>query len=202
MQLWPAWLNPATLIFAAAVFQSPSGSMMHRCVVAQLEPDPLARRPGTDGPADLGRAGEGDQRDVGVVDEGVADRAAAAGDDVQVARPADRTRRSSICGQARCELNGVWLAGLSTTGQPAAMAGATLWATRLSGKLNGAIAPTTPMGTRSVKPELALAGRDGVERDHLAGQLARLGGGELERADGALGLDPSGLDRLGRLAWR
>ena len=28
-----------------------------------------------------------------------------------------------------------------------------------------------------------------VERHHLAGQLAGLGGGELERADGALGLD-------------
>src|SRR4029078_1542912 len=28
MQLCPAWLNPATLILAAAVFQSPSGSMM------------------------------------------------------------------------------------------------------------------------------------------------------------------------------
>ena len=52
------------------------------------------------------------------------------------------------------ELNGVWLAGLSTTGQPAAIAGASLWATRLSGKLNGAIAPTTPIGTRRVKPIL------------------------------------------------
>ena len=51
-------------------------------------------------------------------------------------------------------LNGVWLAGLSTTGQPAAMAGASLWATRLSGKLNGLMAPTTPIGTRSVKPIL------------------------------------------------
>jgi hypothetical protein len=34
------------------------------------------------------------------------------------------------------------------------MAGATLCATRLSGKLNGAMAPTTPIGTRSVKPSL------------------------------------------------
>ena len=51
-------------------------------------------------------------------------------------------------------LNGVWLAGLSTTGQPAAIAGASLWATRLSGKLNGLIAPTTPIGTRNVNPIL------------------------------------------------
>ena len=59
----------------------------------------------------------------------------------------------SICASAML-LNGVWLAGFSTTGQPAAMAGPTLWTTRLSGKLNGAIAPTTPMGMRSVNPNL------------------------------------------------
>ena len=56
--------------------------------------------------------------------------------------------------------SGVWLAGFSTTGQPAAMAGATLWATRLSGKLNGVMAPTTPIGTRRVKPSLPSPGCD------------------------------------------
>ena len=50
--------------------------------------------------------------------------------------------------------SGVCDAGFSTTGQPAAIAGASLCATRLSGKLNGLIAPTTPIGTRSVKPIL------------------------------------------------
>ena len=44
------------------------------------------------------------------------------------------------------------LAGLSTTELPAAKAGPTLWQTRLSGKLKGVIAATTPQGTRSVKP--------------------------------------------------
>src|SRR6185312_14319146 len=47
--------------------------------------------------------------------------------------------------------SGVVDAGLRTTGQPAASAGAILWATRLSGKLNGEIAPITPIGTRIVK---------------------------------------------------
>ena len=47
-------------------------------------------------------------------------------------------------------LNGVWPAGLRTTGSPAAMAGASLCATRFRGKLNGLIAPTTPIGTRIV----------------------------------------------------
>ncbi len=49
---------------------------------------------------------------------------------------------------------GVCDAGFSTTGHPAAIAGATLCATRLSGKLNGLIAPTTPMGIRSVNASL------------------------------------------------
>ena len=50
--------------------------------------------------------------------------------------------------------SGVWPAGLSTTAQPAASAGAILCATRLSGKLNGLIAPTIPIGSRSVNASL------------------------------------------------
>ena len=46
--------------------------------------------------------------------------------------------------------NGVCDAGLSTTAQPAARAGAILCATRLSGKLKGEIAPTIPIGCRRV----------------------------------------------------
>ena len=107
---------------------------------------------------------------------------------------------SSISRSARAmPLNGVWLAGLSTTGHPAAIAGASLWATRLSGKLNGLIAPTTPIGTRSVKPSLPSPLGMASSGDHVAGQRAGLGGGELERADRPLRLDPRRLDRLGRL---
>ena len=43
---------------------------------------------------------------------------------------------------------------MSTTAQPAASAGAILCATRLSGKLNGLIAPTTPIGRRRVNASL------------------------------------------------
>ena len=50
--------------------------------------------------------------------------------------------------------SGVAPAGFSTTGQPAANAGPTLWQTRLSGKLNGEIAATMPIGTRSTTPSL------------------------------------------------
>ncbi len=48
--------------------------------------------------------------------------------------------------------SGVLAAGLSTNGQPAAIAGATLCATRLSGKLKGVMKLHTPTGTRRVMP--------------------------------------------------
>ena len=64
-------------------------------------------------------------------------------------RPASSKSRAM-----RSAVSGVLDAGLRTTGQPAATAGAILWHTRLSGKLNGEIAPTTPIGTRLVKPSL------------------------------------------------
>jgi len=45
-------------------------------------------------------------------------------------------------------VNGVCGAGFKITGQPAAMAGATLCATRFNGKLNGVIARTGPTPKR------------------------------------------------------
>ena len=44
--------------------------------------------------------------------------------------------------------------------------------------------------------QLAFACRNRIERDHLTTELACLGGSELKRADGTLGLDTRGLDRL------
>ena len=53
--------------------------------------------------------------------------------------------------QARVE-SGVVLAGLRTTVLPAAIAGATLFAARVSGKFQGTIAPVTPIGRRTTRP--------------------------------------------------
>ena len=53
---------------------------------------------------------------------------------------------------SRSAESGVCAAGFRTTAHPAASAGASLCATRLSGKLNGVIAPTTPSRRRRVKP--------------------------------------------------
>ena len=51
----------------------------------------------------------------------------------------------------RIATSGVLLDGLSSTGTPAAIAGASLCATWLSGWLNGVIAATRPSGSRIVK---------------------------------------------------
>ena len=58
---------------------------------------------------------------------------------------------SSSSSARKNAVSGVADAGFSTTAQPAASAGAILCATRLSGKLNGEIAPTMPIGTLRVK---------------------------------------------------
>ena len=71
-----------------------------------------------------------------------------------LSQPGGRPHSSVSTAASRRAVSGVDDAGLSTTGHPAAMAGATLWATRLSGKLNGVMAATTPMGSRRVNPSL------------------------------------------------
>ena len=122
-------------------------------VVAELEADLLPRRARLDAPADLGGPGERDERDVGVVDDRVADRCRRCRSP-RSRWPLGRPHSSRSSSARAMADSGVCDAGFSTTGHPAAIAGASLCATRLSGKLNGLIAPTTPMGTRSVNPSL------------------------------------------------
>ncbi len=71
-----------------------------------------------------------------------------------LSHPSGRPHSSSSIEASLSAVNGVADAGLSTTGHPAAMAGATLCDTRLSGKLKGEMAATIPMGTRCTKPSL------------------------------------------------
>ena len=63
--------------------------------------------------------------------------------------PASANARASNSAES-----GVAPAGFSTTAQPAAKPGPTLWQTRFSGKLNGEIAPTIPIGRRRIRPAL------------------------------------------------
>ena len=74
-----------------------------------------------------------------------------------------------------------------------------MWATRLSGKLNGEIAPTTPIGSRSVNAELPFAGLRGVHRHHLAGKLPRLDRGHRVGRHRARRLHLRRLERLAGL---
>ena len=53
---------------------------------------------------------------------------------------------------AFCVASGVVDAGFSTTVQPVARAGQTLFAINVSGKFHGVIAATTPTGRRIVRP--------------------------------------------------
>ena len=77
----------------------------------------------------------------------------AAGPTRTLSQPAGSPASCSSSASRSAE-SGVCEAGFRTTAQPAARAGAILCATRLSGKLNGLIAPTTPIGMRRVKASL------------------------------------------------
>ena len=65
--------------------------------------------------------------------------------------PSGRPPSISASMQARVA-RGVVLAGFNTTVLPAAMAGATLFAARVSGKFHGTMAPQTPIGMRTTSP--------------------------------------------------
>ena len=152
MQLCPAWENPATRILLAAVFQSLSASMITGALLPSSRPTrlrgALARMP---------QPTSGDPVNVIMAMSGCSTMAlpTVLPPPVTTCRySAGRPHSSTSSAPRATALSGVCDAGLRTTGQPAAIAGASLWATRLSGKLNGEIAPTTPIGTRIAKPTL------------------------------------------------
>ena len=99
--------------------------------------------------ADRRAAGEADRLDPGMLDQRLADLAAAALHDVEHAgRKADfaaRVRRASR------RVTGVTSLGLATTQLPAASAGAIFQVNRYSGRFHGLMQPTTPSGWRSVR---------------------------------------------------
>src|ERR687898_375092 len=156
MRDWRGWLRPPPLSSPAAPRQSPSGSMMTGLLLPSSRltflraarsriPQPTSGEP------------------VNVII--ATSRCITSGS--PTAAPPPVTTLSHPRGRPHSSINsvaraiadsGVWLAGLSTTGQPPAIAGPTLWLTRLSGKLNGLMAPTTPTGTRSVTPSFPSPG--------------------------------------------
>ena len=150
-----------------------------------------------DAPADLGRTGERDERDVGVVDDRVADRAAAAGDDVEVAggQPAlveqdarERDRRERRLAR-----------GLQHDRAAGRDRGRELVRDEVEREVERADRADDADRHAQRERELAFAGRARVHRHDLAGERARRDRRERERRDRALRFDARGLDRLGRL---
>ena len=74
--------------------------------------------------------------------------------------------------------SGVSADGLRMTALPPAMAGPSLWATRLRGSLNGVMAAMMPSGSRVNQPCRFSEPSIGVEGDDLAGVAPGFGGGQ------------------------
>src|SRR3546814_16596875 len=89
----------------------------------------------------------------------------------RLSTPAGSPASSASTASASAE-SGVSSAGLRTTVQPAASAGATLRVTIASGKFHGVIAATTPTGPRSVHHRI-VGGRPGLE---IGGESSRENG--------------------------
>ncbi len=121
-----------------------------RRVPTQFEGKPFhsARTLGHQQLAYFCRAGEGEHPDGLVTGEHGAHRHRVTVDDVEDPRREPGPRPSSA--KAKPD-KGASLAGLSTTAQPAARAGATLRAIIRAGKFQGVMAATTPTGWRSTK---------------------------------------------------
>ena len=149
-----------------------------RRLAAEFEREPFARAGDRlrDGPADLGRAGERDLVDAGVLDQQPAG-VAGAGDDVDDARRqvgllADLGEQSAV--------SGVVSAGFSTTVLPHASAGAIFHASISSGKFHGMTcagdADRLRVGAETRVPELVGPARvvEEVRRDQRDVDVARL----------------------------
>ena len=194
MQDWPAWLKPATEILRGRDLEVRVGLEDHGRVVAELEAHLLARGPRPDAPPDVGGAGEGDHRDVRVVDERVADGGTAPGHDVQMTRGqvalveqelGERDRRQR--GLAR---------GLEHHGAAGRDGGRELVRHQVQREVERADGAHHADRHPQRERELSFADVGRVHRDHLAGQAPGLDRGERERGHRAPRLDARGLDRL------
>ena len=149
-----------------------------------------------DAPADVTRAGEGDQLHALVLDEHVADVRRRADDDVQPA-----------CGQARLVLKlGQEQRGkrrlarrLQDDGTARRQCGRELVRDEIQGKVERADRADDPDRLTQRERELAGARLRRVHRHHLTRELAGLDSGERVRRHRAHRLDTRGLHRLARL---
>ena len=149
-QTWP-WLKKMPSMMPSIISSTGASS---KTMLAPLPPSSrvrclwLAATRCWISPTDLGRAGEGDLVDVGVLDQRRA-RRAVAGDDVD--DPGRQLRLLEDLGQDAAPMRGVVSAGFSTQVLPAARAGANFHAAISRGKFQGMIWPATPRGRGSAR---------------------------------------------------
>ena len=150
-QSWPALPNTAIGAAAAAASRSASANTMF----GDLPPSSsvtrliVCGRAGRDRAADLGRAGERDLGDVGMLDEPLR-RTTRPGPTTTLTTPSGDPGLAARARSNRSAVSGVSSAGLSTTVLPAASAGPSFQEAIASGKFHGTISPTTPSGSRTV----------------------------------------------------
>ena len=104
-------------------------------------------RPGS--PADLRRAGEGDQRHIGIIDQRITHGRATTGDHTEVLHREPGVEQHP--GQVEGGQRGL-ARGLDDDGAAGGDRRSDLVGDQVQGKLNGLMAPTTPMGTRRTIP--------------------------------------------------
>ena len=193
MQLWPACEKPPTRTFAATSATSASGST----ISGEVEPSSsftFFRGAFATMPQPTGAL------PVNVTRRGISCTTSASPtsppDPVTTVTQSSGMPASTRIATSAFAESGVADAGLSTTGQPAAIAGASLWATRFSGKLNGLMAATTPIGTRSASPIRPAPEAVAPIGTTSPPEPPSLGGRDRERVDAARRLDPRRPDRL------
>ena len=197
MQLWPANANACAASFAAASSMSASGSTITgvalpssrrtRFFGARCCEAPSRRAP---------EPGEGDQltRSSSTSTSPISD----AGPTTTFSQPGG-SPASSSSSASRSADSGVWVAGLSTTGASRRERGRDLVRDEVQREVERADRADDADRAPQREGELALAGLAGVHRDHLAGELPRLDGGERVRRHRAHRLDARGLHRLAGL---
>ncbi len=141
MQLWPAWEKAWICALSAAVSQSPSSLTISGAF------DPSSRLTFLWGTRERMSQPTGAEP-VKVIARvsscsTIAFPTSPPGPQTTLSQPSGTPASTRISASLIAEI-GVCPAGFSTIALPAARAGPSLWATRLSGKLKGLIAPTTP----------------------------------------------------------
>ena len=164
-----------------------------RRIAAEFKQNALAAGVRLQLPAHLCGAGEADELDAIFFFREPGSVGIASG---RTARASSGQPALRITSPSASAVNGVCGAGLIMIGQPAAIAGAALWATRFSGKLKGVMASTGPTGKRCTSPQRFSLPSVRSRGMRLAAKPGGFFGSGLEGEHGAVDFSPRQPDRL------